>query len=194
MDREEKRGEYNLRVGIGGLKVPFLGNPSLAVDKEVVALENEPVQVTVEVGHDGKVGVGEAGALDENLRTHAGVDPRGLRAFVAAVVDVDGAEPDAGLPTVDVGPVVVVVGNVEEPGVLTLVAVRVPDETPLPVVAELVPADRDHVRRVGDIQEAVEVVLVAREALGREGAVVDPDLGGLVEADDVLALGGVVEV
>lgn len=45
-----------------------------------------------------------------------------------------------------------------------------------------------------NIQQPVVVILFARDAVGGEIAVVDPDVGRVLELDQVLGLGGVVEV
>ena len=146
------------------------------------------------VGSNGVGSIGEAVALGENLGAHADVDARALVIHEAAAIDMACAETDAGESAVDVGPAVVVIGHMEGADVLLAIVVRVPDQAPLPVVAELAPADSDKVRGALDIQKAVEMVFVAGNALGRHVAVVDPDLGGLLEADDVLALWRVMEL
>lgn len=47
---------------------------------------------------------------------------------------------------------------------------------------------------MGDIQETIVEVLVASEAVGRQIQVINPDLGGLVESNQIVTLGGVVQL
>lgn len=48
---------------------------------------------------------------------------------------------------------------VELAGVFTSIVVGVPNERSLPVVFELVPADSDPVRSVGDVKKSIEIIL-----------------------------------
>lgn len=133
--------------------------------------------------------VDQGGAADENLGAHAGVD--GVQADVVpeSVDDIDGGgEADKGLPAVDVLEVVVGVGDVALALVLGAVAVRVADQGALPVVVEVGVRDGDEVGAVGDVEETVQVVLAGGEVAG-ELAVVNPDVGDLVEGDGVAVLG-----
>lgn len=69
-------------------------------------------------------------------------------------------------------------------GVLITVAVGVADEGGLEVVVEVVVGEGDKVRGVGDVKEAVIEVLVV-VPVGRQVAVVDPDVLGGLDADGV---------
>lgn len=62
------------------------------------------------------------------------------------------------------------------------------------MVEEVVPRDSDKVRRTLDVKHAVVVVLVTRESIVGELAVINPDVGGLLNVDQVTALGGVAKV
>jgi hypothetical protein len=65
---------------------------------------------------------------------------------------VSGAKTQRWETRVDIGEVVVMIGDVEFARVLAAVAVRVADERAFPVVGELVPGDGDAVRSMGDIE------------------------------------------
>lgn len=97
---------------------------------------------------------------------------------------MDSAEADRGGARVDVGPVVVGVGDGQRALVLLGVAVGVADEGGLVVVVELGVGDGDKSGGMGDVEEAVVEVL-ARAHVGGEIAVVDPDLGGLLDTDGI---------
>jgi hypothetical protein len=124
-------------------------------------------------------GLGDAGedvALDEDLGTITGVDSVTALGEVG-VEDVAGTEADAGGARVDVVPVVVVLGDAEVAGVLGAVGVGVPDEGRLPVVVDVAVGDGDEVGGVGEVDQAVVVVLVV-VTVGGEVDVVDPDVVG----------------
>lgn len=121
------------------------------------------------------------------------------------------AESDRRQARVDVAEVVVVVGDAEVTGVLGTVAVRVADERSLPLlnwleadyyeknrltdmVMELVPRYSNVIAGMGDVKEAIIVVLVPCEADSRQITVINPDLGGEVERNKIGALGGVVQL
>lgn len=184
----------SLRVVVGRSKLLLLGDSDLAIGVQVVALERETILVTVEVGDDGVLDGAERGLLHEHLSAHARVDARGGDVLVAAAVDVSSSEAHRRATAVDVGPVVVVVGDVKGASVLVAVAVRVADQAGLPVIGELGPADGDEVGGALDIEETVVEVLVTGDALGGEVTVVDPDIGGALNVDEVLALRGVVHL
>jgi hypothetical protein len=124
---------------------------------------------------------------------------------------VSRAESDRRQARVDVAEVVVVVGDAEVTGVLGTVAVRVADERSLPLlnwleadyyeknrltdmVMELGPRYSNVIAGMGDVKEAIIVVLVPCEADGRQITVVNPDLGSEVESNQIGALGGVVQL
>ncbi|CAG9989690.1 unnamed protein product [Clonostachys byssicola] len=137
---------------------------------------------------DGALGVGELGGLNENLSAETGVDGVVDDALVQGVVDVDGAEADGGATRVDVGPVDVGVGDGQVALVLALVGVGVADQGGLPVVVDLGVGDSDIVGRVGDVEETVVVVLAGAQ-VAAEVDVVDPDVGGGINADGVTVRG-----
>jgi hypothetical protein len=62
------------------------------------------------------------------------------------------------------------------------------------VVVELAPRYGDVVARVRGVQEAVVVVLVAREAVCGEITVINPDLCRVIERHQVSTLRGIVEL
>lgn len=127
-------------------------------------------------GVEGLRDAGEDVALDEDLCAVAGVDSVAALREVG-VVDVAGAEADAGGARVDVEPVVVVLGHAEVAGVLGAVGVGVPDQRGLPVVVDVAVGDGDEVGGVGEVDQAVVEVFVV-VAVGGEVDVVDPDVGG----------------
>lgn len=129
-------------------------------------------------GIEGLGGAGEDVALDEDLCAVAGVDSVADLGEVG-VVDVAGAEADAGCARVDVGPVVVVLGYAEVAGVLGAVGVGVADEGGLPVVVDVAVGDSDVVSGVGDVDQTIVVVLVMVTVRG-DVDVVDPDVGGIL--------------
>lgn len=47
---------------------------------------------------------------------------------------------------------------------------------------------------MGDIQETIVEVLVASEAVGGQIQVINPDLGGVVESNQIVTLRGVVQL
>lgn len=182
------------RVAVGRSKLLLLGDLGVAVGKDVVLVGGETLLLAVEVGDDGALDVVERVLLDEHLGTHAGVDTGGGDVLVAAAVDVGSTEAHRGGTRVDVGPVVVVVGDVELASVISAGVVAVADQAGLPVVGELGPADGDEVGAALGVAETVVVVLVAGDALGREVAVVDPDVGGALNVNQILALGRVAHL
>lgn len=133
---------------------------------------------------DGDVCGDESGGLDEQLRAHARVDGVAADAVVVVVVDVDLAETDGGQARVAVEPEVVGVGDGQVSGVLGAVVVAVAHQRGFPVVVQEGVGDGDKVGGVGDVDEAVVEVFAAVE-VGGEVAVVDPDVGGFVDADGV---------
>lgn len=126
----------------------------------VVVVTEHGVAVLVRVdGPDGLIDVRKDGAFDEDLGAHAGVDSAGT-ALVDGVENVGGAEADRGLAGVDVLPMVVGVGYAEVTGVLVAVGIAVADERCLVVVVEITVGDCDVVGRVGNVDEAIVVVLL----------------------------------
>lgn len=139
------------------------------------------------LGDESSLGVFEGSRLNKNLSTHARVDSGDADILVVVVEDVDEAETDGGGAGTNVGPAVVGVGDVESALVLGGVAVRVANKRGLVVVVEVGVGDGDPVRGVGDVEEAVEEVLVLGE-VGRELTVVNPDVSGLLDANGITVL------
>lgn len=139
------------------------------------------------LGDESSLSVGEGSRLNKNLSTHARVDSGDADILVVVVEDVDKAETDGGGAGTNVGPTVVGVGDVESALVLGGVAVRVANKRGLVVVVEVGVGDGDPVRGVGDVEEAVEEVLVLGE-VGRELTVVNPDVSGLLDANGITVL------
>lgn len=131
--------------------------------------------------------VAEDSALDECLSAHASVHTAGGDVLVVVVEDVSTSEAEQWCTRADVCPVVVGVGDVELASVLLGVAVAVADERGLVVVVELGVGNGDPVGGVAHVEQTVVVVLVGRE-VGREIHVVDPDVGGLLDADGIASL------
>lgn len=98
------------------------------------------------------------------------------------------SETEARSTRVDVAPVVVGVGDDQVASVLVAVAVGVADQTGLPVVVEVGVGDGDVVRTVGHITETIVVVLVVVH-VGRQVAVVDPDVGRGLDGDGITSIG-----
>lgn len=182
-------GSADELVGVGKVRAGdgTLGGRVVAAAEVDVVEDGEAIVVGVK-GGDGALGVDKGSRLDEGLGTHAGVDARGGEVLVQRVVDVEGAEADAGVARVDVDPVVVGVGDAEVAGVLVGVAVRVADEGALPVVVEVRVGDGDIVRGVGHVEETV-VVILADVEVTLEVDVVDPDVGAAINADGVAVVG-----
>ena len=123
------------------------------------------------------LGRNEDVVLNEDLSALAGVDAVG-DVLVVVVVEVAGTEAEGGTAGVQVVQVVVGVGDSQVALVLGAVGVGVADEGGLPMVVEEGVGDGDVVGGVGNIEEAVVVVLVV-VTVGREVEVVDPDVLGL---------------
>lgn len=127
----------------------------LAGAEVVVALDSVAVLLG-ELGGQGILDVDEDVALDQGLGAHASVDA-GVAALVVGVVDVGGAEADQGLARVDVLPVVVRVGDVEE-ALVVGAGVGVADERCLVVVVEESVAGKGDVSYLLDFQKRVNVL------------------------------------
>lgn len=114
-----------------------LGNRVLGTT-EVNVLSNRVAGLLGVGEEDGLGGAAvEGGALDEDLSTHARVDTSEQELVVVGVDDVDGAEADERSTGVDVGPMVVGVGDVKLALVLAAVAVGVTNQGSLPLLALL---------------------------------------------------------
>lgn len=87
---------------------------------------------------------------------------------------------------VDVLPVVVSVGDAQLALVFAAVVIAVADERGLEVVVEVRVADGQVVRAVAEVCQAV-VVVFARGQVGAEIEVVQPDVGGRLDADCISA-------
>ena len=136
------------------------------------------------LGDESLLGAGESSRLNKDLSTHARVDTSDADILVVVVEDVDETEADGRSARSNVGPVVVGVGDVESTSVLISVAVRVTDKRSLVVVVEVGVGDGHPVRSVGNVKETIKVVLVLGE-VGGQLAVVDPDVGGLLDTDGI---------
>jgi len=136
------------------------------------------------LGDESLLGAGESSRLNKNLSTHARVNTSNADILVVVVEDVDETEADGRGTRSNVGPVVVGVGDVESTSVLISVAVRVTDQRSLVVVVEVSVGDGNPVRSVGNIKKTIIEVLVLGEIRGQL-AVVDPDVGGLLDTDGI---------
>jgi hypothetical protein len=101
---------------------------------------------------------------------------------------VAGTEAERWGTAVDVLPVVVGIGDGQVASVLVAVAVRVADQGRLVVVVDVAVGDGDPVRGVGDVNEAVVVVLAVVQ-VRRDVDVVDPDVLGGLDGDGVTIVG-----
>lgn len=133
---------------------------------------------------DGLLDILELGRLDKNLSTHASVNARGFNIGVVVVEDVGGTESNRGATRANVGPLVVGVGNVESAGILISIAVRVANKRVLVVIVEVGVRHGNPVGGVGNIEETIVEVL-AVVSVGGEVAVVDPDVGGGLDANGI---------
>lgn len=104
------------------------------------------------------------------------------------VVDVAGTEAERRTTRVDVGEIVVGIGDDQVAGVLVGVGVAVADEGGLPVVVQVGVGDGDVVRTVGDIKQTIVVVLVVVTVRGQI-QVVEPDVVGGLDGDGVTVVG-----
>lgn len=129
-------------------------------------------------------------ALDEDLAGATHVD-RVADIVVVVVEDVAGAEAEGWAARVQVRPVVVRVGDFQVARVFVGVAVGVSDQRGFPVVVDVVVAEGDEGGGVGDVEEAVVVVLYSQPVnhavskrknhlivihIARQIAMVDPDV------------------
>ena len=97
------------------------------------------------------------------------------------------AESEGGDTRVNVLPVVVGIGDVKVAGVLLGVAIGVADEGALPMVVEVRVGDGNPLAGVGDVDEAVVVVLVVVHVIGHID-VVNPDVLGVLDGENVAVL------
>lgn len=168
----------------GGLERTGRGVVGAAAEGDV-ADGHVAVLIRVDRGDGGSIAaVLKGGRLDTDLGAHAGVDAGRAEGKVVVVVDVNSAEADRGSARVDVVPVVVGIGHLEIAGILILVAVRVANQRCLIVVVEESVRYSDVVGGVGDIEEAIVVVLAVGH-VGREVTVIDPDVGGGLNANSI---------
>lgn len=137
---------------------------------------------------DGLLDILELGRLDKDLSTHASVNARGFNIGVVVVEDVGGTESNRGATRANVGPLVVGVGNVESAGILISIAVRVANKRVLVVVVEVGVGHGNPVGGVGNVEETIVEVL-AVVSVGGEVAVVDPDVGGGLDANGIAVVG-----
>lgn len=139
------------------------------------------------------LGVNPLVALDEQLRTLAGVDAV-ADVLEVVVVQVASAEAEGRAARVQVVPIVVVEGDAEVALVFVAVAVRVANQRGLPVVVDEGVGDGYVVGGVGKINETIVVVLVV-VTVRRDVAVVDPDVGGFfyfISPSSPAFLGGIL--
>lgn len=115
--------DNNLHVVVWWSEGAFLCDIRWAVLKEVTGGNSIAWLVAIEVGRDGKADISEAALLDKDLGAHAGVDSRGRAVLKAGAVDVSSAESNGWKARVDVGEVIVVVGDLEIAGILVAVIV-----------------------------------------------------------------------
>ena len=199
--------EFDSRVAVRRPVAAGAGDIRGAVLKDVAGRGGEALQVTVDVGDNGLRGVDEVRVLNKDISLHARVDAGSGVVLVAVVVDVAGTKAERGETGVDIGEVVVVVGDLELALVLAAVAVRVTDEGTLPlctrvsthsgrvvrmirkqrtyVVMELGPGDGDRVTGMGDIKETIVVILATNNALAGQVTVVNPDPGSTVQGNEI---------
>lgn len=121
--------------------------------------------------------------LNEELSAITGVDAV-VGVQEVAVDDMAGSEAVRWRTRVDVVPVVVGIGDGQMARILVAIAVRVTDERGLPVVVDVAVGDGDIVASVGDIDETIVVVLVV-VPVGRDIDMVDPHVGGGLDADSI---------
>lgn len=128
------QGGDGLRVGVRRAERAGSSNDGIAVREDIVSARGKAVLRAVEIRDDGPLRIGEGRLLDQNLCAHAGVDTGGGDVFIAAGVDVGGAESDGRSSAIHVVPVVVVVGHSQLAPVLACVAVAVSNEGALPLL------------------------------------------------------------
>jgi hypothetical protein len=127
------RQEFYLRVAVRRPVAAATGELGRAVLEDVARRCGIAFEVAVEVGDNSPGGVDEVRILHENIGLHARVDTGSGVVLEATVVDVTGAEAEGGKTRVDVGPIVMVVGDPELTLVLAGVAVGVADKRALPL-------------------------------------------------------------
>lgn len=128
----------HLHVAVWWRERAGLGDISRAAHENVVLRNGISRLVAVQVGRDSKLGVGEVALLDKDLGTHARVDSRGRVVLEAGAVYMRSAESDRWQARVDVGKVVVMIGDAEVSSILGTVAIGVTDERSLPLSNGLV--------------------------------------------------------
>ena len=89
---------------------------------------------------------------------------------------------------VDVKPVVISVRDMQMPAIFGTIIIRVADERGFEVVVQLAVRYGDPLAGVRDVEETIVEVFVVGH-VGRDIAMVNPDVGGLLDADGV-ASGG----
>lgn len=184
LDAGRGTGNSNGAVGVWD-GVQATASQSSLNAAEVVILDSSAASAVNRV--DSLLCTGPDIVLNESLCTLADVDT--IRDVLEDVVeDVGSAEAQRWSTRVDLLPVIVDVCDVHLAGVLSGVVVGVADERCLVVVVELAVADRNPVDGVGQIEEAVVEVLAAGH-VARKVDVVDPDVGGLLDADGITAVG-----
>lgn len=84
----------------------------------------------------------------------------------------------------DIEPIVVVLRDVQVTGILRRVVVAVANEGRLPVIMQIRIGDGDPLTGVGDVDQSIVVVFAVGE-VGVELAVVNPDVGRLLDSDTI---------
>ena len=186
-----KHCKVDSRILVGRSPAAFLGDLNIAVSEDVVTLDSEALLGTIKVGNDSTADVGERVFLDKHLSTHTRVNAGCWDILVAGAVDVGSSETDRGSTAVDLRPVVVVVSDLQGTAVLAAVAVGVAHKTGLPVVMEFGPRNGDKVSASLGIGKSIVAILVSDNTLVGQVAVVDPDVGGALNLNEILSFGRV---
>lgn len=148
-------GTNDRSLDLGGAKqVVLVGNRLQGSSLSSVLSATEVVVVGHSIARVGRVegllATNEGVRLNQKLGALAGVDAVG-NVLVVAVVDVASTETEGRTAGVDVGPVVVVLSDVQVTGVLVAVAVGVSNQGGLPVVVDVGVGDSDEVGSVGNL-------------------------------------------
>lgn len=124
--------------------------------------------------------------LHKKLRFNTSVDTV-VHVQIIVVEDVSSTKAEGWATRVEIRPIVVVNGDGNRL-VLRAVAVRVADEHRLPMIMQFAPGYGDIGTAMGDIAEAIIVILIVI-AVGREVDVVDPNFRSLLNSDSITRIG-----
>lgn len=94
------------------------------------------------------------------------------------------AKPEAWSTAINIQPVLIRIRDMQMPTILGAVIVGMSDEGCFEVVVQLAVADGDSFAGMRDVEEAVVEVFVMRH-VGGDVAVVNPDVGGLLDTNGV---------